>query len=281
MSFLREKTTKTTTKTTTKANISKNKKSFCCGINNYPGTNNDLRGCVNDAKAWSSLLEYVYGFKSELCLDNKVTHHKFVQTVGNLLSDSKSGDDIVITFSGHGTNVADNDGDESDGRDEALCLYDAYLIDDQIRDLFKLINPNAKLTFISDSCHSGTNTRSFMQTLRNVNNPIPRFMPPEDDFEAYSVKGADIKGKIFHPESGMKEILISGCLPQEYSYDAHIGGAFRGAMSFYAIEILKKYPTITYNNFHAQLKKILPSNQYPQTPQLEGSEENKKRIMFS
>lgn len=32
------------------------------------------------------------------------------------------GDFFVVYYSGHGTNVEDQDGDEEDGNDEALCL---------------------------------------------------------------------------------------------------------------------------------------------------------------
>ena len=32
------------------------KKAVCIGINNYPGTSNDLQGCVNDANDWCALL---------------------------------------------------------------------------------------------------------------------------------------------------------------------------------------------------------------------------------
>ena len=33
------------------------KTALCIGINNYPGTHMDLRGCVNDAEDWSRELE--------------------------------------------------------------------------------------------------------------------------------------------------------------------------------------------------------------------------------
>ena len=29
------------------------KKALCIGINDYPGTQNDLSGCVNDANDWA------------------------------------------------------------------------------------------------------------------------------------------------------------------------------------------------------------------------------------
>lgn len=279
MSFINRTTTTTTTTQTTKANSEK-KKAICTGINNYPGTNRDLKGCVNDANEWSKLLRETYGFRVTTLLDKQVTHENFTETLGNYIADSRAGDYIVGTYSGHGTHVPDQKGDESDGRDEALCLYDGFLIDDVIRDMFKALHPEAHLTFISDSCHSGTLTRQFMNLMSFEDMPMPRYMPPEDDDEAFSTRGSDIGSRIFHPEEGMNEILISGCLPKEYSYDARIGGTYRGAMSYYAINILRQFPIITYDNFYKKLQQSLPSGQYPQTPQLEGSINNKKRIMF-
>ena len=32
------------------------KKALCIGINDYPGTQNDLNGCVNDARDWAAAL---------------------------------------------------------------------------------------------------------------------------------------------------------------------------------------------------------------------------------
>jgi metacaspase-1 len=276
------KTTNTTTNTTTSTTklISDNKLAFCAGINDYVGTHNDLQGCVNDAKEWGSLLRDVYGFKVKTLLNQQVTYASYTEIIGNMICDSRAGNNLVITYSGHGTNMPDNNGDESDGRDEALCLYDGYLIDDSIRDIFKNLHTEATLTFISDSCHSGTVTRSFITAMHNEEPLRTRYMPPENDVEAFSTRGSDIKSKIFYPEEGMNEILIAGCLPTEYSYDAYIGGKYRGAMSYYAINILRKYPTITYENFYHKLCQSLPSRKFPQTPQLEGSAINKQRIMF-
>ena len=39
----------TTTSTATRIITSSNKKAACWGINDYPGTKNDLNGCVNDS----------------------------------------------------------------------------------------------------------------------------------------------------------------------------------------------------------------------------------------
>ena len=275
-------TTSTTTSTTTKspAIVSPRKKAVCTGINNYVGTQNDLQGCVNDAREWSKLLNEVYGFKVTMLLDEQVTYEAFTESLGNMIADSRAGENLVGTYSGHGTNVPDQNEDEEDGRDEALVLYDAFLIDDSIREMFQNLHPEATLTFISDSCHSGSVTRAFLSAVGGEEAVRPRFLPPQDDLYLLGVRGTNVKSRIFYPETGMKEILIAGCLPTEYSYDAYIGGKYRGAMSYYAVNILRKQPAITYENFYAKLREILPSSAYPQTSQLESSDDNKKKIMF-
>jgi len=279
---LNRTTTSTTTRTTSTAKVSSDKrKAICMGLNDYPGSNNDLKGCVNDARNWSSLLNEIYGFNVKSLFDAELRFGAVTELIGNYISDSRAGDLIVITYSGHGTNVPDQNGDESDGRDEALCLYDGYLVDDCIRDMMKGLHPEASLTFISDSCHSGTVTRAFLAAMNKDSYAKPRFLPPQDEQEVLNSKASDIGNKLFHPEEGMREILISGCLPTEYSYDAYIGNKYQGAMSYFATQILRSQPVITYSSFYEKLKKVLPTSKYPQTPQLEGANVNKDRIMFS
>jgi hypothetical protein len=66
--------------------------------------------------------------------------------------------------------------------------------------------------------------------------------------------------------------LISGCQDVEYSYDAWFNGRPNGAFTFVAIEALKKLKAkATYRAWHKAIKKVLPSQQYPQTPNLFGS----------
>ena len=258
----------------------KNKKAICFGINDYPGTHNDLRGCVNDALEWKELLESQYGFNATTLFDRRVTYKNFMERSGNLIADSKADDKIAITFSGHGTHVADLDGDEPNGRDEALCLYDGLLIDDNIRLLIKQLHPLASLTIVADCCHSGTITRSFLSLLNREDKPRPRYMPPADDAEIFNVRSSDINTNLFYPEEDMKEILLTGCLPNEYSYDAFIAGKFRGAMSHTAISILKRKPDITFSELHTLIRKQLPSRRFPQSPQLEGNDKNKESTVF-
>ena len=255
------------------------------GINNYPGTANDLRGCVNDANNWEKFLREDFCFNTSKLLDSKATHKNVVREMKKLIKETKSGGHAVITFSGHGTNVKDQNGDEQDKRDEALCLYGSgsggLLIDDELREIFSQLPKDVSLTFISDCCHSGTITRSFLSIMDGEDSPRPRFLPPSDDEENFEMAPKSVSRKLMHPQGDMNEILISGCQPHEFSYDAKISGTFQGAMSANAIAVIKENPNCTYDEFYKKLRKRLPTRRFPQTPQLEGSSENRSKKLFS
>ena len=78
---------------------------------------------------------------------------------------SKSGF-FILFFAGHGTQVKDLDGDESDGYDEAIRLCDGDMTDDQISDAISETvkvrsresenGQCAKVMIITDCCHSAS-----------------------------------------------------------------------------------------------------------------------------
>ncbi len=243
------------------------KKAICVGINNYPGISNDLKGCLNDANDWTNLLEFS-GFQVEKILDGQATKHNILNALGDLVINANGGDQIVFTYSGHGTSVADTSGDEIDSYDEALYVYDGVLLDDELRKIIQKINPDVQMVVISDSCFSGTVTR-----ILNTEAIKPRYIKTEDIPAKAQLK------KRFLSDEDMIEILISGCTDSEYSYDAEINGRWNGAMTAYALSVIRKGQT--YNEFYTLLRNILPSSDYPQTPQLEGSEQNKNRTIFA
>jgi len=278
-------TTTTTTTTTTKGSYF-TKNAICIGINDYPGSQNDLHGCINDARAWKSMLENK-GFAVSLVLDSDATINKITTALEKLVAQAEKGHELFITYSGHGSNVRDTSGDEDDGRDETWYLYDGNLLDDKIREILSKLPAEVKLTVISDSCHSGTITRAFLAaTAKESHGIVPpirckaRYMPPEDEIEATSLASLAIKKQIFYPEEGMNHVLISGCMSTEYSYDASFNGKPMGAFSHYALLVLRDNPLITYNDFYTKLRRSLPSDRYPQTPCLEGSDKNKSALIF-
>ena len=244
------------------------KRAVCVGINDYPGIFNDLKGCVNDAKDWSALLQG-FGFNVSMILDSQATRANVKAALQGLIDSTNAGDVAVLTYSGHGTQVTDRSGDESDPYDEAICMYDGNVIDDDLRDILNGIHPQATLVIISDSCFSGSVTRLAGEKA------TPRFIPP-----AVSTAGRTAKRSFLIPEADMPEILLSGCSDSEYSYDAEFNGRPNGAMSAYAIQVIEQNPNVTYREFFTSLRTLLPSKDYPQSPQLEGSDANKDRKLF-
>lgn len=246
------------------------KKAICVGINNYPGTANDLNGCVNDANDWSSLLN-TYGFETNIILNEQATQNNILEAFENLITEAKNGDVVVFTYSGHGTSVMDTSGDENDSYDEALYVYDGPIIDDKFRAILTNSNKDVQIIVITDSCFSGTVTR-----IVALDPAKPRY------FKTDTIPPTAVLKKRFlskSSEESMIELLLSGCSDSEYSYDAYINGRWNGAMTANAISIID--PEQTYNEFYTKLRTILPSAEYPQTPQLEGSEVNKNKIIFS
>ena len=71
------------------------------------------------------------------------------------------GDSLVFQFSGLGAQVPDDDGDELDGMDEALCPVGSFqqgpILDDEINQaIVRPLVHGAKLHAIVDACHSAT-----------------------------------------------------------------------------------------------------------------------------
>ncbi len=267
---------------------------LCIGINNYPGTHMDLQGCVNDANDWAAALA-ARGFKVAKLLDGQATKAAMVKAMNDLIGTAGKGDSLVITFSGHGTYQPDEDGDEADGLDEALCPYDlqtngAALVDDEIRAIFGARKAGVRLVLISDSCHSGTVTRA--ARAEKDADTRPRFMPmgnwlpakllPKDRAgkpATTMVAPAGTSPLLGAYSNKLGDLLLSGCKegPNNYSYDARIAGRFNGAFTHYALKALKALKEgATYADWHKAIVKYLPSASYPQSPQILGSEGARK-----
>ncbi|NUO09590.1 MAG: caspase family protein [Candidatus Brocadia sp.] len=269
------------------------KKAFCVGINDYPYEGNDLNGCVNDANAWAELLTNNFGFPSSnvtIITDAEATKSNIIAGIKELLADAKSDDVLVFTNSSHGSYIADTSGDEPT-YDEIICPYDIadnVVADDELRELFDGLAKGVRLTVISDSCFSGTVTRAA------VNEIIPGFRTPDDRrvrFLNPALRGDKIvpdiwnarpKRSVKHPQSKMKELLISGCTDKEYSYDALIEGVYHGAMTYFALKAIRDANyKITYAQLLTRMRFMLDQAGYPQHPQLEGKYTNKKRQVFT
>lgn len=261
------------------------KTALCIGINDYPGTESDLFGCVNDANQWCDAL-MDRGFIVSTLFDEQATGKAMRDAIGKLISKAKNGDSIVIQYSGHGTFIPDENKDEDDQVDECICPYDIMdngpIVDDELNSLFSSKAEGVKLVVIADSCFSGTVAK--FAPFRFKDKLFPhvgvRFLPPTV-FLKRSVDRLKSIRFFLHPPGRDVALLLAGCWSTEYSYDANFYGVPNGAFTYVALAALKKLkPTATYADWMKAIRKKLPSRQYPQTPNLYGTNDMKKWVVF-
>lgn len=260
-------------------------RSLHVGINVYPDTGSELAGCVNDALDWQELCE-ARGFMTDTVLNAAATKARMVESIGTAVTSGRAGDTTVITYSGHGTWVPDLDGDEGDGRDEALCPTDLVangpLTDDELYGLFTQAAAGHQVVFISDSCHSGTVSRLLqpINPLGTTRHRKARFLAPSAFLPVEVTERAKSVDNITSfSKARQTALLIAGCRDTEYSYDAWFGTRPNGAFTYQAIRALKRWGSRkpTYRQWWESIRAVLPSEDYPQNPQLYGTEEQKRR----
>ena len=276
------------------------KRALLIGINKYQIDGADLRGCVNDVEDLTSTLVECYGFKKSdvsVLTDGAATKKAIQSGIKALLRDSKKGDVAVVHYSGHGSNVPDDDGDESDGRDEILCPtdlnWDDPLRDDWLRTTFDSMKAGVNLTVIMDCCHSGTNTRAFLPPdapvrqrylpspwgIRNVE--TGRSMPRNVSSELRrSPKSARKSKDIVNAD--LPEVLITGCRDTQTSADAFINGRYNGALTYALVQAMRKGKTaLTYKQLHDLASGVMKTKKFEQVPQLEGRTDRFNTPLFS
>jgi hypothetical protein len=247
---------------------------LCIGINDYPGTDSDLSGCVNDAHDWAEELAR-RGYAVGLMLDAEATLAAMRQRIGALIAGAEAGDTVVLTYSGHGTWVPDSSGDEPDGRDEGLCPWDIStagpLLDDELGALFAGRRAGVRLVLISDSCHSGSVTRGDDRDL-DAGAARPRFLPLETWMPAAELPhGARPAARASPRRRSGGDLLLAGCQDHEYSWDTSFKGRPNGAFTYYALKALREAQPATYAAWFNALRAYLPASRLPQTPQMLGS----------
>jgi hypothetical protein len=265
------------------------KKALLIGINKYKVPGADLRGCVNDISEMKAVLTDLCGFAAKdikVLADFQATTKAIKSEIERLVKGAKRGDVLMLHYSGHGSNVPDNDGDEADRRDEILCPTDLDwknpITDDWLRTTFDMLPSGTNLTVIMDCCHSGTNTRAIVPPDAPVKE---RYLPSPWDLIATEsrrplsgqVKGkrtkafAKAKRKNDTVDVNMPEMLISGCRDNQTSADAYIDGSYHGALTYYLVKAIReKRGQVSYREVHARTIQLLKVGDYEQRPQLEG-----------
>lgn len=142
------------------------------GINAYTAPVSALKGCLNDVAQFESWLrENVAGrgLAIETLLDADATRANVIRGFRRFLSRAGAGDTVVFQYAGHGardTSAPEFRSVDATGRDEGLVLFDTMssggllLADKELAVLIgEVAQRGANVSFILDSCHSGSGTR--------------------------------------------------------------------------------------------------------------------------
>ena len=121
-----------------------------------------LHSPMNDARAMAFIAK-AEGFETrKLLLNEKATKDNFIKALDRYADKLEPGDTFLLTFSGHGGQIEDDNGDEEDGQDETWCFYDGFLIDDQLGDKWENFKKGVRIIVVSASCHSRSALRVYM-----------------------------------------------------------------------------------------------------------------------
>lgn len=249
------------------------RKALCVGIDAYPAPEAKLSGCVADAEAWEGALAAL-GFGVDRLYDGEATHSNILSRLQAMISRASAGDVLVFQYSGHGTSVPDQDGDESSGQDQALCPVDYetghLLIDDEVRALFQGLPDRVHLTCFMDCCHSYSNTRfAVVKPVRAPGSSRPRFitLSPEVIERYRKVRRKDrsaARGFAGATQEDMRWVVFSACDSDEKAYET----AGRGDFSQVAVPLLARGGSLTNEKFQALVSEgLAPRGR--QTPKLD------------
>lgn len=242
---------------------------------NYTGTNNQLNGCLNDAKNMKELLSKL-GFDVFTLFEEEAHAENIRRYLYNARNIIKDGDVFAFTYSGHGSQIPDEDGDELDFLDEVLVPWDFdwtaehMITDDWFRDCyFNKWPDNANFTGIFDCCHSKTGLKDlhYKSNPKRIVNPVVPFSP----------KG--VNAAVTVPDNNKKIFLLSGCQSDQTSADAYINGSYCGAFTNSLLKVWDS--SLTYEKLIEKIDKNIKSAGYEQLPGLDVNDKWKNTVVLT
>jgi hypothetical protein len=223
--------------------------------------------------------------------DEKATKNGILKALDELHVKSNAGDIVIFHFSGHGQQIADDNGDEADGYDEALIAYDAkaiydpvsytgqnHLRDDELGEKLAAIRNKigaaGSLVVVLDACHSGTATRGNEFAICR-GEPVPFQSPgykPKNILTAANI-GKEPDGYFASPkETAANMIVFSASSPSQVNYETKDqNNAGVGSLSYAfakALSDLKKGSD--YRLLFEKIKSQIQANYPMQIPLVEG-----------
>jgi hypothetical protein len=232
----------------------------------YQGWDGELNACIADAKDMCALAKKRGFAGNTLLLDGQATAEAVIAAILDASKKLSKGDIFLLTYSGHGGQVRDTNGDEKDNdrMDETWVLFDRQLVDDEIYALWSKFKSGVRILVLSDSCHSGTVVKDIQSFMGK--GPRPRAMPRAVGIKVENASRALYRGiqnrtrGTEKTKVGASVLLISGCMDNQTSMDGEKNGAFTGTLK-------KVWNGGKFNNNYRKLRDkivaLMPSSQTP------------------
>lgn len=208
----------------------------------YDGWDGALTACEFDARDMEAIAESC-GFETKTLMTADATADAVLMAISEAADELSAGDLFFCSYSGHGGQVPDRNGEEeTDRSDETWVAYDRQIVDDELYALWGKFAPGVRVFVLSDSCHSGSVTRRFDDA--DVPDPVftrekaaaesPRYraMPRDVMVATYRANAKmydDIQKQVPGSEQADPKatvLLISGCRDDQLSLDGFSNGLF-------------------------------------------------------
>lgn len=124
-------------------------------------TNNSNEFCTGaevDGETFETLLGSS-GYETTHLSGEEASQENILSELAAAADKLQPGDTFVFTYSGHGSDMPDANGDEADGKDEYLALgpnENELLVDDEIWAALQDFKPGVNVGVVFDTCNSGT-----------------------------------------------------------------------------------------------------------------------------
>ncbi|TDL22998.1 hypothetical protein BD410DRAFT_185542 [Rickenella mellea] len=260
-----------------------------------------LDGPHDDVDELKRLLQDVYRW-NENCFvvlkddgtneERQPTRDIIRKEIANLIDDVEAGDTLFVYFAGHGTQVEDLDGDEEDGKDEAIVTCDGYkILDDELFEiLVKPLPIGCRLIALFDCCNSGTQldlpivlSAEFCQsalaqgaiTTNNIPDCAPQ-LPWTRERSFFS------RPQMFRKLSDGDVVLWSACHDAQRAHGVrNPNNRVMGAMTYAFVDSLRKRKDQTYQQLLDSICEKMKGWRLRQSPQLSSSHDVNMDSKFS
>lgn len=189
------------------------------------------------------------------------TRANIIEQLKALVKDAKRNDALFFCYSGHGSQVINEDEDEitteKDGEDQTICPVDyerrGMIVDDLLNEIIvKPLPMGCRLTVLFDCCNSGSALD--LLYMYGADGRIEDGANPDDPKKS----PADV-------------VYLSACRDDQGAMTDFVDGPPTGALSHCFVDALTKQPEQSYLDVLLNTRRELAGKGYNQVPQLSSS----------